>query len=301
MRLDRSLREATSCHYPEGYTAPPTGMMNTQSASFQVGAGQSGGEVVGEHGGLLPAFLRLKGKLVPIPLEKEDVIVQFVEDSKVFSGCPIYQMTAPQITKARCKALQIKYLGVGGYQMSSGSELIPFTGEKFVGYRFNSKILYEKKFCFQNTGTLTCTKTSLGNNRYLVTPPNMELGYPLWGYGGFYDPRCRVSQIEQMFFTITQDKGKSAIHLVALSLLREKGVSPLTGGKLGQEIVVYMDKISEDQSLSLRDSLEGGASKIELIYGIDENGKDLTYPYHSFQVFEGDGGIDEIEITFKRY
>jgi hypothetical protein len=294
--MRRQLKENLPRPYPIGYMAPSTGDVNIEPPRFLVGGGQDPGKIVGPD--FMPPILILRARIMPL-LRHHDgsVMAKFIKDSKAFSTISVYSTETSIARHGQHQSIELDYVGVGQIQCPETGQMIPFAGNTFLGLALEKTTLFVKTFLSQETGTVTLTHVNSGYNRYMVYPSGLENAYPLWGYGGYYRSGIPLTQIEQIFFTITQKNTQTAVYLTPLSFWKEKGIFPPLGGKNGPETVVYIDENALIVTRSLGGDIEAGEVSISMSYGVDERGKKLNITYKSFRYDQKEEFVD---ITFKK-
>lgn len=252
MRFDRGLRSAMTKPYPMGHEATPTEDFNTEDPHCIVGGIKDAGEWLGEED--LPSMIELHVRLTPVWVDNGTASSQ-LGDNK---ACPLYP---PQSAFSNIK---ITATGGGQYQKVSGNEKIPFTGSSFLHYSLDlpQPCLYQKTFLVQPEG------------RHIHWMPQGVLF--LWAYGGAQ----MGDDVHPLVVTLETIRDQTILKPTSLLSWREQGIFP------GNEEVIFQDIFEEEETRTLMESLEMGRAKINLVTGVDEKGKLVKVPYHSYQLLK---------------
>lgn len=249
---------------------------------------------------MLPSQIRLEARLkaVRFSLEKPPM-ASFVKEGKELGKKEIYDK----------KFSEFQHSGVSliynsrGYYFSLTHEWVPFEGISFeeIGLIFEKKdSLYHHSFVHQKGGLLRLEAEIKEKGHLKITPPGEIGGYPLWAYGGVFKPGCKIEDIEQAVFTITEDKGGTCIKISTVSQWRQKGLIFSKISKIGKRIVSPQDKeFSELRPWALKEAIEGGKATFFATLGKDQNGSDIVQPYDSSSIIKEDGS-DKVTVTFRK-
>jgi hypothetical protein len=260
MRFDRGLRSLALKPYPIGYIAASTDDINPDIPKCQFGKSQSGGVWVGDHE--TPDLLGLQVYLSPIWVDNETSWASIAENRP----CLLYP------SKSVYSKVCIGLKGNRYYQMSTQEEPMPFMGDMVLTYQLSlpKPFLYLKEFIIQPKGlNISCQEE-----------PEHQGAVPrLWAYGA----QQIDDDIHPIVFSLDCVREETILAPSSLVSWRERGVIPQPAGGLRQGSGGFQDAYEEDQTRTLRESLEAGLSIIHLILGVDEIGKPLMIPYYSYR------------------
>jgi hypothetical protein len=260
MRFERGLRSTTLKPYPVGYMAVPTDDFNRDSPPYGFGDIKDSGVWLGEQD--LPVVIELSVRMTPIWVENETAFATLDKSD----GCYIYPLMS-----VFSKVL-VEATGNGYYQKTSGEEKITFLGDGFLHYKLDlpQPHLYEKVFLVQGEG-----KTINWAPREKVVE---DVPF-LWAYGA----QQVHDDIHPLVFSLESVRNETCLRPSSLLAWRERGINPPIIGALGPAITVFQDVYEEDQTRTLKESIEAGMSVIYLIIGQEERGGILRIPYYSYR------------------
>lgn len=256
MRFDRGLRNAMAKPYPVGYTAISTDGFNSEDPHCAFGGLKDAGLWLEEQD--LPSSIELKVRLIPVWIENSTATAKLGENK----ACPLYP---PQSVFAK---MNVTPMGVGQYQKISGGEKTPFIGTSFLNYSLDlpQPYLYQKAFLTQPQG-----------HNVQCVPQGIPF---LWAYGG--------AQIEDdihpLVVTLEAARDETILRPASLLSWKEQGVFPSREGEKQREEVSFQDVFEEDQTRTFLESIEMGMAHIHLVVGVDETGKLVKIPYHSYRL-----------------
>jgi hypothetical protein len=242
--------------YPLGYTALSTDGFNSEDPHCAFGGLKDAGLWLGEQD--LPSSIELLVRLIPVWIENSTATAKLGEN-KAF---PLYP---PQSVFAK---MNVAPMGAGQYQKVSGGEKIPFIGTSFLNYSLDlpQPYLYQKTFLTQPQG-----------RTIQWVPQGMHF---LWAYGG--------AQIEDdihpLVVTLEAARDETILRPTSLLSCKEQGFFPSKGGDEQREEVSFQDVFEEDQTRTFLESVERGMAHIHLVVGVDEAGKSVKIPYHSYRL-----------------
>lgn len=283
MHIDRGLKTVTVSPYPQGYQAPSTAGINTRKGLIQLSLDITETEDFWESH--FPEGIALRTRLVEVPI-RDPIIVTLTIDSQKWPPFSLYEA----FPAAAHASVNIMYEGNGRIQWKSGEQGHPFSGlhtQKLT--LLCPSPLYEKCFHSLSERQVAIHRQTLEGHHSLTSPPGEQDIYPLWPYGGFFKPGCRVHEIEQTVFTLSTASGQCEVHLSSLASWHEKP------GMIGKEKVRFLMDRREDPTLA--GDIERGTIKIALQYGADERGQPYTQAYQSFHFIQNDPTVD---IYFKK-
>jgi len=248
MRFDRGLRNAIVKPYPLGHAAVSTEGFNPEDPHCAFGGVKDAGVWLEEQN--LPSIIELQVRLIPVWVENGAASARLGENTP----CPLYP---PQSVFSK---VNVTALGVGQYQKASGEEKVPFIGHSFLSYSLDlpQPYLYQKTFLVQPEG-----------RDIHWTPQGLPF---LWAYGG----SPIGDDIHPLVVTLEAVRNQTVLRSASFLSWRE-------GGQRNEE-VLFQDVFEEDQTRTFIESIEKGMASINLVAGVDETGKPVKIPYHSYRL-----------------
>lgn len=135
--------------------------------------------------------------------------------------------------------MRIEATGTGQFQKTSGADMLPFIGERFLEYRLDlpKPYLYQKEFLVQPQG------------RSIHWAPQ---GIPfLWAYGA-----TQVGDdIHPLVVTLEALRDETILRPMSLLYWQERGIAP--GGEENEE-AAFQDAFEEEQTRTFMESIERG-------------------------------------------
>lgn len=256
MRFDRGLRNAMVKLYPLGYGAISTEGFNSEDPHCAFGGVKDAGVWLGEKD--LPSIIELQVRLTPIWVENDTASAKLGENKP----CPLYPL------QSVFSQINVTATEIGQYQKGSGEEKIPFIGNSFLNYSLDmpKPFLYKKAFLVQPEG------------RDIHWIPQ---GVPfLWAYGG-----SQIGDdIHPLGVTLEAMRDETILRSTSLLSWIEQGIFPFKEREGRNEEVSFQDDFEEEQTRTFLESIERGMAHINLIIGMDETGKPVKIPYHSYRL-----------------
>ncbi|RZI46568.1 hypothetical protein [Candidatus Finniella inopinata] len=271
MRFQRHLAPRRAL--PRGYSAPFTGEENFDQAVFRLGGGPV--EFETDKEGCLER-ISVQGRLRPIVYAPKGPIHAIVQNQG--KDCEPYELY-----KAN-KALE-RYGSLQSFEIHFERFLTQGLGEEF---RPLSSLLIRKEFKVQAESPCVL-KQEILMGQSVMTPPGTMGKKALWAYGGYYQPGCGLSEIEQIVFTPMREHEKTGLHLSRLSSWHTK-----------DHDIVWVNPLEERQKFSLLGDIEQGAATFDWFQGSDEQGNACSVRYQSFAVYQRDRLSDLVEMEFYR-
>lgn len=262
--------------FPTGYTAMSTERINHDLPTFQIGTVASASNP-SPFAMQLPEKLTVKAKLNPIKGDAKTTEIIMYRQHQGFTPCKLYESNKEIGINGCYESLQILFEAVLDKTLSDDVTVT------------NTSILFEKRFVTQ--GNIThAIHQNLVDKKVITTPPGMENGQPVWGYGGYYKESCTLDQIEQILFVPFINGTKTDVSLARASVWTKEGTT-------SHPRAVLMENVN---FTSLAGDIETGQVVLQLTTGIDENGAHLGQEYTSIAFQQNDPNIPYIEITFKK-
>ncbi|MGV8948973.1 MAG: hypothetical protein ACOH2E_06405 [Candidatus Paracaedibacter sp.] len=259
MRFDRGLRNAMVKPYPLGHASASTAGFNEEDPRCIVGGVKDAGLWL--NGQDLPSSIELQVRLTPVWVENGAATAKLADNKP----CPLYP------PRSIFSKVNVTTMGFGQYQKASGEEKVSFVGTSFLQYSLEMS----HPFVFQKT--------------FLVQPEGRSIhwtpqGVPFfWAYGGAQ----MGDDIHPLVVTLETMRGETTLHPLSLLSLGEQGIFPPKGREGKNEEVSFQDVFEEDQTRTFVESIEKGMAHINLIIGVDETGKPVKIPYHSYRLANG--------------
>jgi hypothetical protein len=253
MRFDRGLRNAMVKPYPLGHTSASTEGFNEEDPRCVMGGMKDAGLWLDDQD--LPSSIELQVRLTPVWVENRSATAKLAENKP----CQLYP------PKSVFSKVTVTSMGSGQYQKASGEEKVPFVGTAFLQYSLElpHPFLFEKTFLVQPEG------------RSIHWTPQ---GVPcFWAYGGTQ----MGDDIHPLVVTLEATRDETVLHPLSLVSLVEQG-----GEGKGEEAVIQ-DIFEEGHARTFIESIENGMAHINLIIGVDETGKSVKVPYHSYRLSNG--------------
>lgn len=301
MKLIRRTRGTVTVGYPRGFYVPSTRHVNVDCAEIKYKFTTR--EVI--HGdwldfGKLPSALRLRVKVKAQKIGMPNGSgAQYIAGGREYAPYRIYR----GFYKNHHKTVALKYIDQGAVQHQGGEKFVPFSHKTFKKYKLElskTNQIFEKKFKFQNSGV---TRVST-DGASVITPPGLLKGYPLWAYGGFFQPGCSLDQIGQVLFTIVKDSERvrhTAIQVSRLGYWLGKGVQSDNRPALAEgRQVMLMEGYASQELRTLEENIKVGDVSIELSYGKDEFRRPLRQIYESYDAECVDRVGQAYDIYFKK-
>jgi len=290
MRIDRGLRTAMSAVYPAGYRAPTPTSFNTGHGRVAI---SPQGKMAPEdfHGLLFPETLVLMARLNAHRIS-EPKRISLTTDKHRWPPLTLYEAGTEKFAH-RC--VQLLYQGLGKVQWNNGGNESCFRGYHIdalnLAFSRADGVIFEKTFLHQSAD-FRVRKETLPNGQMYITPPGKINCYPLWAYGGFFEPGCRLKAIEQGVFTLTTQPVPK-VTTSPLNFWRNKTTA------LSGETLCFLGNFKSKHWRTLAGDIETGQVRVDLCYGVDERGETCRQIYRSFRFTQHDliHGILEVFFT----
>lgn len=291
MRIDRGLRTAISAVYPAGYRAPTPVKFNTEQGRICV---SSQGKMAPEDRQNLPfpEILVLTARLNPQRIT-EPMRIHLITDKDRWPPLMLY---GTRTEKFAHRSVQLLYQGLGKVQWHNGGSESSFRGYYLnalkLAFLDDADVIFEKTFLQQPTELLV-RKEKLLDGQIRVTPPGNTNCYPLWAYGGFFEPGCSLKAIEQGVFTLTS-RQSATVASSPLSFWRDKTTA------LSGETIYFLSDFKPKHWRTLAGDIETGQVRVDLCYGVDERGETCRQIYRSFRFIQHDPTHGILEVFFTK-
>jgi hypothetical protein len=275
MRIDRGLRSAQAAAYPGGYRAPIPTSLNTERGRVIVAPGSVAPEDF--NGPQFPESVALRLRLRP----------QRITDSiRIHINTTAQQLYGARDEKFSHTCVQLLYQGLGKVQWDNGGADCVFKGFNIGPLSLalvsedggEDGIVFEKTFLHQMADLL-------------LRPEAMPNIYPLWSYGGFFEPGCNITAIEQGVFTLGVDARPAPS---PLSFWQNKTTSR-SGASLR-----FINHFRPQHWRNLAGDIESGQVRIDLCYGADESGEPDRQIYRSHRFNQHDLNSGILEVFFAK-
>lgn len=294
LNFKKTLNRLRTKPYALGYRAPATSYVNTNVGRLEISP-----NLLNDRDEALldvvesPLWIQIRVKIEPIPLKVPGKMgtVTYEDDNLIYDPAPLYGGLENACDNfVRCslhEGVRLIYMGVGAYQQNLCGEKKPLIGYKIPSgsLKINTdNCVYQHDFITQKGGNF---------HRNGAAADGI---YPLWGYGGYYDHGCDISQIEQIYFAVIGSKEKSDIHLTTSTSWAQQGVIIPQTTRMRQHNIRFMDQTEHPLPLSV--SIFGGGVQMPLYLGRDDTGDEIYENYESFDCKTIQENV--VEITLKR-
>jgi hypothetical protein len=173
-----------------------------------------------------------------VPLEQRNIMVQEVVDQVALAPNNFYGSDAsdkPDLANlSQTQAIVLSYQNMMRLYRGRNEDVVHGT----AGYNCQIHVpednhLYTQPYLFQ-TQALLQSRQYMDEGRWLVTAPKAgpvgEKLVPLLGYGCYAPTGCRLSDIQQVYASVTSSVQQTSLRLYKESLLRQEGIVSPQGG-----------------------------------------------------------------------
>lgn len=160
------------------------------------------------------------------------------------------------------------------------------------------KYIHRKTFLFQSEREFRLRQQLGQQNDVTYTPSGQLNQYPLWAYGGYYQPGCRLEDVEQTVFTLSLNTAQSSP--VARALIREISFWKKTPIVFDKWRVAFQAPLTPRHQLSLGDEITQGFVTCQFQMGCDERGTPWRQGYRSYQFEQKSSWGNLVLIRFKK-
>ena len=246
---------------------------------FEITSKQASGRWLGEHS--FPKIIRVRAVVKPTIITNKNIQATLQYNGKVLAPENLYN----SYLYSEHAGVQIDLLSLAEVEFAQDCEQ-QHTKNSDQLFTLPAKQVFKKDFFYQSSDVIENFETS-------------EMLSYLWGFGGFYKPGCKLSDIEQILFSTaihkTKDKATQIV-LYRVSTWQSKGMEIGKKLKQGSLSKAFEKTISKDAFLSLADHINNGDVTCKLLL----KGLNDQQTYKSFRYSTISSQNHTYEIYFKK-
>lgn len=216
----------------------------------------------------IPETLILRCALRPVALLHKDMAVQFISENVPLDRALLYERDTVvpgygrEVLSSQWAGIIVDYGGKGQAVIQKKS--FDFSGTTLpIGELSLKTPLYLKPFCTE-ASFWQCRATTIRPGQVLSSPPGVLNARLLRPYGGYYRPGIPLTEIEQVYYTLTSEYEKTKVRLYSSTLLKTQHIAPPLGGREHMLTVLFSPPPQEEEYLSLPAALAAGYARFSV-------------------------------------
>ncbi len=318
MFINRIIRQALPIPDLQGYERQDDFMshtgkdyLDTRKISFKGGAKLIGEETQKQSAVLFPDKLILHVNLLGISHTPDTTAERFdngrsMKESPVYSIQSAYSRDYTNLMQISCHSgVEVTYVGTGSalFTIDETHRELSIVNDKISekgGYLLLPKnnVLYKKPFAMQTNGKIS-EKWNLGQGNYFNQTSDMNgkeisVIINLHAYGGSWQKDADPKDIEQTYFQIGNQGGRTTIITTRSSFWDARGIDPIKKvNQISGKLMSCQDNLTHEESISLEKAITEGFIEIKL--KSDSGGE---FSYKSFQIVRSVIGTSTFDLYF---